>query len=57
MAMARFISYFLCLQLMHRGYYFEDVYLLRNEIEGSIGYIFLTMAMIVTSFKSPAVNI
>ncbi len=34
----------------YRDYYFEDVYLLRNEIEGSIGYIFLA-AMVVTSFK------
>ncbi len=32
-----------------REYYFEDVYLLRDEIEGSIGYIFLP-AMVVTSF-------
>jgi DMSO/TMAO reductase YedYZ heme-binding membrane subunit len=34
----------------HRDYYFNDVYLLRNEIEGSIGYIFLA-AMVLTSFK------
>jgi len=33
-----------------RDYYFEDVYLLRNEIEGSTGYIFLA-AMVFTSFK------
>ncbi len=32
-----------------RDYYFEDVYLLRDEIEGSIGYIFLPF-MVVTSF-------
>jgi len=32
-----------------RDYYFTDVYLLRDEIEGSIGYIFLP-AMVVTSF-------
>jgi DMSO/TMAO reductase YedYZ heme-binding membrane subunit len=31
-------------------YYYEDIYLLRDEIEGSIGYIFLT-AMVVTSFS------
>ncbi len=30
--------------------YFKDVYLLRDELEGSIGYIFLT-AMVVTSFN------
>ncbi len=32
-----------------RDYYFEDVYYLRDELEGSTGYIFLT-AMVVTSF-------
>jgi DMSO/TMAO reductase YedYZ heme-binding membrane subunit len=32
-----------------REYYFADVYLLRDELEGSIGYIFLP-AMVVTSF-------
>ncbi|MBT8080091.1 MAG: hypothetical protein KJO31_16045 [Gammaproteobacteria bacterium] len=30
-------------------YYYDDVYLLRDELEGSVGYIFLT-AMVVTSF-------
>jgi DMSO/TMAO reductase YedYZ heme-binding membrane subunit len=34
----------------YREHYYEDVYLLRDEIEGSIGYIFL-LAMVVTSFK------
>lgn len=34
-----------------REYYFEDVYLLRNEIEGSTGYIFLA-AMVATSFHA-----
>ena len=33
-----------------RDYYYADVYLLRDELEGSIGYIFLT-AMVVTSFS------
>jgi DMSO/TMAO reductase YedYZ heme-binding membrane subunit len=33
-----------------REYYFEDVYLLRDELEGSIGYIFLP-AMVLTSFQ------
>ena len=33
-----------------RDYYFEDVYLLRDELEGSTGYIFLA-AMVVTSFQ------
>lgn len=32
-----------------RDYYFAEVYLLRDELEGSIGYIFLP-AMVVTSF-------
>jgi len=32
-----------------REYYYADVYLLRDELEGSIGYIFLP-AMVVTSF-------
>jgi DMSO/TMAO reductase YedYZ heme-binding membrane subunit len=35
---------------LYREYYFESVYLLRDEIEGSIGYIFLS-AMVVTSFR------
>jgi DMSO/TMAO reductase YedYZ heme-binding membrane subunit len=33
-----------------RDYYFENVYLFRDELEGSIGYIFLP-AMVVTSFE------
>ena len=33
-----------------REYYYEDIYLLRDELEGSVGYIFLT-AMVVTSFQ------
>ncbi len=33
-----------------RDYYYEDIYLLRDELEGSIGYIFLA-AMVVTSFQ------
>ena len=33
-----------------RDYYFNEVYLFRDELEGTIGYIFLT-AMIITSFK------
>ena len=44
-------SFIFFMSFMYRDYYFEDVYLLRNEIEGSIGYIFL-LAMIVTSFKT-----
>ena len=33
-----------------RDYYFEEIFYLRDELEGSTGYIFLT-AMVVTSFK------
>ena len=33
-----------------RDYYYADVYLLRDELEGSIGYIFLP-AMVLTSFR------
>lgn len=32
-----------------RGYYFEEVFVLRNELEGSVGYIALG-AMVATSF-------
>lgn len=32
-----------------RDYYYEDIYLLRDELEGSVGYIFLP-AMVLTSF-------
>ena len=33
----------------YRDYYFEEIYFLRDELEGSTGYIFLT-AMVLTSF-------
>jgi DMSO/TMAO reductase YedYZ heme-binding membrane subunit len=33
-----------------RAYYFEEVFYLRDELEGSTGYIFLT-AMVLTSFE------
>jgi len=33
-----------------RDYYYADIYLLRDEIEGSVGYIFLA-AMVLTSFR------
>jgi DMSO/TMAO reductase YedYZ heme-binding membrane subunit len=36
---------------IHRGYYFEEIFFLRDELEGSTGYLFLA-AMVVTSFKS-----
>ncbi len=38
------------LSTFFRDYYFKDVYLLRDELEGSVGYIFL-VAMVVTSFR------
>ena len=34
----------------YREYYFDEIYLLRDELEGSTGYIFLA-AMVVTSFQ------
>lgn len=34
----------------YREYYFEEIYYLRDELEGSTGYIFLA-AMVVTSFQ------
>ncbi|MGI9238766.1 MAG: hypothetical protein ACR2QZ_15310 [Woeseiaceae bacterium] len=34
----------------YRHYYFEEIYYLRDELEGSTGYIFLT-AMVLTSFR------
>jgi DMSO/TMAO reductase YedYZ heme-binding membrane subunit len=41
--------FILIMSLFYREFYYGDVYLLRDEIEGSIGYIFL-FAMVVTSF-------
>ena len=35
---------------MHRDYYYEDIYFLRDELEGSTGYIFLA-AMVLTTFR------
>jgi len=37
------------MSVFFREYYYEDIYFLRDELEGSVGYIFLT-AMVVTSF-------
>jgi len=34
----------------HRDFYFEEIFYLRDELEGSTGYIFLT-AMVLTSFQ------
>jgi len=35
---------------IHRDHYFENVFYLRDELEGSTGYLFLA-AMVVTSFR------
>jgi len=48
-AMAWQGTFILVMSVFFREYYFEDIYLLRDELEGSIGYIFLP-AMVVTSF-------
>ena len=34
----------------HREYYYDEIFYLRDELEGSTGYIFLA-AMVITSFK------
>ncbi len=49
-AMAWQGTFILIMSIFFREYYFEDIYLLRDELEGSIGYIFLP-AMVVTSFN------
>jgi len=38
------------MSMFFRDYYYEDIYFLRDELEGSVGYIFLA-AMVVTSFQ------
>jgi len=38
------------MSLFQHDYYYEDIFLLRDELEGSVGYIFLT-AMVLTSFS------
>ena len=37
------------MSIFFRDYYYGDIYLLRDELEGSVGYIFLP-AMVLTSF-------
>ncbi|MEH6549651.1 MAG: hypothetical protein V7711_09280 [Pseudomonadales bacterium] len=37
------------LSTFFRGYYFEEVYYFRDELEGSVGYVFL-LGMVITSF-------
>ena len=43
-------AFILMMSLQHNDYYYTDIYLLRDELEGSVGYLFLT-AMVVTSFR------
>lgn len=49
-AMAWQALFIIWLVTVHRDYYMEDVYVLRDVIEGLLGYFFL-IAMTVTSFK------
>jgi len=49
MAMAWQGAFIAVVSVFFRDYYYEDIYYLRDEIEGSVGYIFLT-AMLVASF-------
>jgi len=49
-AMAWQGAFIFMLSNFFRDYYFEEVFYLRDELEGSTGYIFLT-AMVVTSFE------
>ena len=37
------------MSIFFREYYYQDIYLLRDELEGTVGYIFLA-AMVATSF-------
>ena len=48
-AMAWQGAFIFILSTFTRDYYFEEIYLLRDELEGTVGYIFLT-GMIITSF-------
>jgi len=48
-AMAWQGSFIFIMSNFFRDYYYADIYLLRDELEGSIGYIFIP-AMVVTSF-------
>jgi DMSO/TMAO reductase YedYZ heme-binding membrane subunit len=43
-------AFIFMLSTFHRDYYFSDVYYFRDEVEGSVGYIFL-VAMVITSFE------
>ena len=43
-------AFIFMLSTFHRDYYFSDVYYFRDEVEGSVGDIFL-VAMVITSFQ------
>lgn len=48
-AMAWQGTFIFIVSTFNRDYYFEEIYLFRDELEGTVGYIFLS-AMVVTSF-------
>ena len=50
-AMAWQALFIFLLSSVHSDFYYDEVYFLRDEIEGSCGYIFL-VAMTLTSFRS-----
>lgn len=43
-------AFIFILSTFYRDYYFSEVYYFRDEVEGSVGYIFL-VAMVITSFQ------
>ena len=43
-------AFIFILSTFYRDYYFTEVYYFRDEVEGSVGYIFL-VAMVITSFQ------
>ena len=49
-AMAWQALFIFMLSTVYRDYYFEQVFYFRDELEGSVGYIFL-VAMVITSFQ------
>jgi len=49
LAMAWQATFIFIMSNTYRDYYYEEVYLFRDELEGSIGYIFL-VAMVFTTF-------
>ncbi len=49
-AMAWQAAFIYILSTFYRDYYFAEVYYFRDEVEGSVGYIFL-VAMVMTSFN------